>query len=281
MIPVRNLRFERRDDGVLVITIDRPERLNALSVALKRDFTETIRQIQFDDTVRVIVITGAGRAFCAGDDISGSDPLAEQPSIVPSLPDGPRSPIRTYARVRNHSQPLIRALRELDKLTIAAVNGPAIQSGLSLALACDFRVASDQARFGSATLRYGFLPDEGGHYLLLQHLGLARTIDFLMRNKIVEAQTAHDLGFVSEVVPPEELLDRACALAAELAAGPQVAMRMLKRAIYNVADQGLASALDDIASKSSMSDYHPDAADSRAAFREKRPPRFNQWLEEQ
>jgi 2-(1,2-epoxy-1,2-dihydrophenyl)acetyl-CoA isomerase len=278
MTSARNLELDRRDNGVAVLTIDRPDRLNALSVAVKRDLTEMLRQLQFDDAVRVVIITGSGRAFCAGDDISGVDPLAEKPSLVPELPSGPRNSIRTYARVRHHSQPLIRAVRELDKLTIAAINGPAVQTGLSLALACDFRIASSEARLGSATLRYAFLPDEGGHYLLLQHLGLARTMDFLMLNKIVDAGTALELGLVSEVVSPAELIPRAIELADSLADGPQVAMRMLKRAIYNAADHHLVAALDDIASKSSMTDYHPDAADSRAAFREKRTPRFNEWL---
>ncbi len=107
----------------------------------------------------------------------------------------------------------------------------AIQTGLSLALACDFRIASTEAKLGSATLRFGFLPDEGGQFLLVQLIGVAKTMDFLMRKRIVSAAEAFELGLVHEVVPPAELERRAMALARELAEGPQVAMRMLKRSI--------------------------------------------------
>ena len=171
-------------------------------------------------------------------------------------------------------------MRNLDKLTIAAVNGVAIQTGLSLALACDFRIASTEAMLGSATLRFGFLPDEGGQFLLVQLIGVAKTMDFLMRKRIVSAAEALELGLVHEVVPPSELMLRAMDLARELAEGPQVAMRMLKRSIYNAAEMTFAQALDEIAAKTAVSDHHPDAAEGVKAFQEKRAPRFNRWIEE-
>ena len=133
---------------------------------------------------------------------------------------------------------------------------------------------------GSATLRFGFIPDEGGQYLLVQHMGVARTMDFLMRKRIVSAQEALELGLVHEVVPPEALDERAMELAHELAEGPQVAMRLLKRSIYNAAELTLAQAMDEIASKTAISDHHPDSREGVRAFREKRAPRFNRWLEE-
>ena len=264
--------------GIAVIRFNQPERLNGSTQDSKRDLVETLIQAQMDDAVRVVVITGSGRAFCAGDDMTGR-PLPEAPALVPPIFHGHREPIGTYNGLRHLSQPVQVAIRNLDKLCIAAVNGLAIQTGLSLALACDFRIASDQARMGSATLRFGLLPDEGGQFLLVQLMGVARTMDFLMRKRIVTAAEALDLGLVHEVVPHEELLPRAMALATELANGPQVSMRLLKRSIYNAAEMTFAHALDEIAAKTAISDHHPDAREGSSAFREKREPHFNAWLE--
>ncbi len=171
-------------------------------------------------------------------------------------------------------------MRALDKLTIAAINGVAIQTGFSLALCCDFRIAAAGAKLGSATLRFGLLPDEGGQHLLVQHLGLARALDFLMRKRIVSAEEACDLGLVHEVVKPDALESSAMALARELAEGPQVSMRLLKRSVYNAAELTWDQALDEIAAKTAVSDHHPDAREGVAAFRDKRAPRFNAWLDD-
>jgi len=264
--------------GIALIRFNQPERLNGSTQDIKRDIVETLIQAQMDDAVRVVVITGSGRAFCAGDDMTGR-PLPDAPALVPPIYHGHREPIGTYNGLRHLSQPVQVAIRNLDKLCIAAVNGLAIQTGLSLALACDFRIASDQARLGSATLRFGLLPDEGGQFLLVQLMGVAKTMDFLMRKRIVTAAEALDLGLVHEVVPHEDLLPRAMALATELANGPQVSMRLLKRSIYNAAEMTFAHALDEIAAKTAISDHHPDAREGSSAFREKREPHFNAWLE--
>lgn len=232
-----------------------------------------------DDAVRVVVFTGSGRAFSAGDDISGrAVGYAGAQRLLPDLPHGHQNPIGTYAGLRALSQPLNLAVRNLDKLTIAAINGVAIQTGLTLALACDFRLAASDARLGSGTLRFGLLPDEGGQFLLVQILGVAKAMEFLMRNRIVSAEEALALGLVHEVTPPEELMPRTLELATELAHGPQVAMRLLKRAIYSAAETTFVQALEDIATKAAVTDYHPDACEGGTAFREKRAPRFNQWL---
>jgi 2-(1,2-epoxy-1,2-dihydrophenyl)acetyl-CoA isomerase len=119
------------------------------------------------------------------------------------------------------------------------------------------------------------MPDEGGHFLLLQMMGLPKTMDFLMRNRIVSGEEAATMGLVHEVVPPEQLMDRSLELARELAAGPQVAMRLLKRSVYLAAEQTFAHALEDIAARTAVSDHHPDAREGIAAFKEKRKARFN------
>lgn len=272
----RGFEVALHDPGIALITFNQPDRLNGMTQGLKRDLVEVLTEAQMDDSVRVIVLTGAGKAFSAGDDISGrrlNGTAAKQ--LVPDIGTGHRDPIGTYSALRAISQRLNWTVRELDKLTIAAINGFAIQTGMSLALSCDFRIASEDARIGSGTLRFGLMPDEGGQFLLVQILGVARAMDFLMRNRIVTGKEAYDLGLVHEVVPSDLLLDRALELARELADGPQVAMRMLKRSIYNAAEMSFAGALDDIAAKTAVTDHHPDAREGMAAFREKRKARFN------
>jgi 2-(1,2-epoxy-1,2-dihydrophenyl)acetyl-CoA isomerase len=270
-------RVETRDAGVLVVTLCRPARLNALTQAMKRDLIELMTAAQMDDAVRVVVFTGEGKAFCSGDDLGGYS--NDKPASVPAISGGHGTPIGTAQALRIYSQALNLAVRNLDKITIAAINGPAIQTGLSLALSCDFRIGSSQARLGSATLRFALLPDEGGHALLVQHLGLAGALDFMLRKRIVGAQEALALGLLTEVTTPEDLMPRTLALAGEMANGPQVAMRMLKRSIYNAAESSFVQALDDIAVRTAVTDHHPDARDGARSFAEKRAPRFNAWLE--
>jgi 2-(1,2-epoxy-1,2-dihydrophenyl)acetyl-CoA isomerase len=276
----RGFEVALHDPGIALITFNQPERLNGMTHHMKRDLVETLLQAQMDDTVRVVVFAGSGRAFSAGDDISGR-PAGDGSvqALVPHIPPGHHNPTGTYNGLRAFSQPLNMAVRNLDKLTVAALNGVAIQSGFSLALACDFRIASTEARLGSATLRFGLLPDEGGQFLLVQLMGVAKTMDFLMRRRIVSASEALELGLVHEVVPADQLSTRTMELARELANGPQVAMRMLKRSIYNAAEMTFTQALDEIAAKTAVSDHHPDAQEGVKAFQEKRPPRFNRWLE--
>ena len=269
---------ELRDPGIAWIQFNTPERLNGLTQAIKRDLVETILQAQMDNAVRVLVVTGKGRAFCAGDDISGQGKAIGGERLVPSIPPGHDSDIGTYEGLRHLSQTLNTALRSCDKISIAAVNGVAIQTGMSLALACDFRIAATSARLGSATLRFGLLPDEGGQYLLVQLMGVAKTLDFLLNKRIAGAAECLDLGLVHEVVDDAELETRAMAFATELANGPQVATRLLKRSVYNAWDMTWEQSLDEIAAKTAISDHHPDAREGGTAFREKRAPEFNRWL---
>jgi len=269
-----------RDPGIAWFQFNTPERLNGMTTAIKRDLIEAVTQAQMDNRVRVLVFTGTGRAFCAGDDLKAyrSAELGGTP-LVPDIPPGHDSAIGTYNGLRTISQQLNTTVRNLDKLTIAAINGVAIQTGFSLALSCDFRIAADSARMGSATLRFGLLPDEGGQYLLVQTLGVAKTLEFLMKKRIVTASEALDLGLVHEVVPAAELEQAALDWAVELASGPQVSMRLLKRSVYNAAELTWSQALDEIAAKTAISDHHADAREGVAAFREKREPSFNAWLE--
>lgn len=272
--------LEMHNLGIALITFNRPEMLNAFTHWCKRDLLEVLAQAQMDDSVRVVVFTGEGKAFVAGDNLDSSrvqyDP---EKAEVPDMPRGHYDAQSTYTGLRWLSQPINQAIRNFDKLTIAAINGFAIQTGLSLALSCDFRLASTSAKLGSGTLRFALLPDEGGQFLLVQLLGVAKAMDFLMRNRIVNAEEALELGLVSEVLAPEKLVPAALELAGELAEGPQIAMRQLKRSIYNAAEQTFAHALDDIATRAAMTDWQADAREGVKAFNEKRKPRFNQWLD--
>jgi 2-(1,2-epoxy-1,2-dihydrophenyl)acetyl-CoA isomerase len=269
----------RKDPGIAWIQFSTPERLNGMTTGIKRDLIEVITQAQMDNTVRIVVFTGSGRAFCAGDDLKAyRDADLGGTPLVPDIPPGHDNALGTYNGLRTISQRLNTAIRGLDKLSVAAINGVAIQTGFSLALACDFRIAARGARMGSATLRFGLLPDEGGQYLLVQLLGVAKTMDFLMRKRIIEADEALELGLVHEVVEPAELDARTLELATELADGPQVSMRLLKRSIYNAAELSLEQSMDEIAAKTAISDHHPDAREGVSAFREKRDATFNQWI---
>ena len=270
--------LEIEDPGIVVITFDNPDTLNASTAPMKRDLVEVLTQAQMDDRVRVVVFTGKGPAFWAGDDLSGTTPDRSD-AEMPPIYGGHHDAMGTYNGLRVISQAVNTAVRNLDKLTIAAINGFAIQTGFSLALACDFRIAARSAKMGSATLRFGLLPDEGGQFLLVQHLGVAKAMDFMMRKRIISADAAFELGLLNEVVDDDALMPATLELAVELANGPQAAIRMLKRSIYLATEQTWAHSLEDIAARTAVTDHHPDAREGGLAFTEKRTPSFNAALD--
>ena len=269
------------DPGIALITFNQPERLNGMTQDMKRDLIEVLLQAQMDDAVRVVVFTGSGRAFSAGDDLTGRPvDFGDAQSLAPEIAPGHQNPIGTYEGLRMLSQSLNVAVRNLDKLTIAAINGVAIQTGLSLALSCDFRIASTEARLGSGTLRFGLMPDEGGQFLLVQLIGVAKTLDFLMRSRIVSGQEAFELGLVHEAVAPEQLMERAMALARSWPTARR--SRCACSSDRSTTPPSRRSRTRSMTSpaKTAISDHHLDAREGVAAFREKRPPKFNRWLEE-
>ena len=280
----RGFEVTMHEPGIALLTFNEPDRLNGMTFHMKRDLVESINQAQMDEAVRVLVFTGSGRAFSAGDDISGRPPSEAGKALVPDIPHGfcsaKHHALGTYNGLRVLSQSVNLAIRNLDKLTVAAINGYAIQTGLSLALSCDFRLASKDAKLGSATIRFGLQPDEGGHYLLVELLGVAKAMEFLMLKRIVSGAEALELGLVHQVTESEDLMERTMAFAEDLANGPQVAMRLLKRSIYNAARMTFEQSMDDIATKTAISDVQADAREGVKAFQEKRRPKFNAWLEE-
>lgn len=280
----QGFKIEIQGSGIALISFTNPQRLNAMSSATVRDLSEVLTLAQFDDDVRVIVLTGTGKGFVAGVNNSAAssqkNAKPEDPTIVPKLPHARHQPINSISMLSHLAQEPVRALRRLDKLTIAAVNGFAIQLGLSLVLACDFAVAARSAQLGSATLRMGWQPDEGGHWLLVQHIGVKRTLDFLMNKRIVTAEKALELGLINDVVDDEELLSHSIDIAEQFANGPQAAMRALKKAVYNAAEMSFDQAGEDIATKTAITDYHQDAIDGAPAFFRKEKAVFNKWLDD-
>jgi 2-(1,2-epoxy-1,2-dihydrophenyl)acetyl-CoA isomerase len=260
------IRFEREDGA-----------LNGFTAASKRDLTDLMLELNIRGDIRVVVFSGSNNSFSAGDDFKNFYSEAHWKNARSRSLNSDRRPdeLGLYNRLRLSSQKLTAAVYESDLVTIAAIDGVCIQSALSLALACDFRIASKRARLGSGTLRFGFQPDENGHYLLVRQIGPSRALEFLLDSKILAADTALAWGMVNEVVEVGEIEDHVMEMARRYANGPQVAMRMLKRAIYRAYETDFHGAGEDIALRTAISDHNADVSEGVAAWVEKRPPHFN------
>lgn len=252
-----------KEDHVSTITLNRPEKMNAYTHLLLQEMLDAIDDVRQDDDIRVLIITGAGRAFCSGFDLS-------RPSDEP-----PRQrQLDSFTFERDGFHKLLLSLRSLDKPTIAAINGAAVSAGCSLALACDFRIASDLARIGDGSLRFGFVPDEGQAYLLLRIIGLEKTLELILLRKILDAKEAERIGLVGRVVPHAELASQARQMALEIAEGPPVANRLSKRAIYKQLDMDFETALEDIGLAAQIVNKMEDTREGVSAFFAKRKPVF-------
>src|SRR5262245_34509824 len=206
-------------DRIATITLNRPEKLNALSADLTAGVAEYIDRAWTDEGVRVVVITGAGRGFCSGQDLSGGRSIAErddQPDRPPSVADR-RNNLRGVQRIG-------RAVQQLDKPYIAAVNGPAAGAGMDLASMADIRFAARDAKFTQAYSRNAIIPGNGGCYFLPRIVGMAKALELLWTSRTVGAEEALALGYVSRVVDTDALMQETLAFAQELAAGPPVAI---------------------------------------------------------
>jgi len=255
---IEGLRVEV-EGPVATLTLDRPEALNALTVPVKVALREALESIADDRAVRAVILTGAGRAFCAGQD------LAEraQPDAAP-----------LDIEVRERYNPIVRLLRSMGQPVIAAVNGVAAGAGASLAFACDLRIASESARFMLAFGRIGLVPDSGASWFLPRLVGPAKAAELALLNDPIEAADALRLGLVSKVVAADELLPEARALAARLADGAPLAMSLTKQLLGRSLAIDLDEALEGEAKLQGIAGASADHAEGLAAFREKRPPRF-------
>ena len=242
-------------DGVATLTLNRPDALNALNATLRGELLTTLKAIARDDAVRCVVLTGAGRAFCAGADLRGG------------------SGEREFRRVlTSQYNPLIRALRDLPKPVVAAVNGVAAGAGMSLALAADLVVAAEEARFVPAFGRIGLVPDSGLTRTLVRTLGRHRAIAILVAGEPLGAAEARAAGLVMRVVPAADLSAAAVELARELAAGPTRAISLTKRLVNAAEDDDLDASLAGEAALQDVAGRTKDHAEGVAAFAEKREP---------
>ena len=247
------------DGPVATITIDRPEALNALTVPVKVALREALERLAVDRAVRAVILTGAGRAFCAGQDLAER----EQPDAAP-----------LDVELRERYNPIILALRAMGQPVIAAVNGVAAGAGASIAFACDLRIAAEDARFVLAFGRIGLVPDSGATWFLPRLVGQARAAELALVGDPISADEALRIGLVSRVVPNDELLPQARALADRIAAGAPMAVALTKGALERAASIDLETALEGEAKLQGIAGASADHAEGLAAFREKRAPRF-------
>lgn len=252
-------------EGIARITLNSPKTLNGYHGPMIHEIIAAVDKTRFDDDVRVLIIGGTGRGFCAGGDISGS-------------PDS-RSrfeghPMEHLLEMRENFHQLVRSLRRFDKPVIASINGAAVAGGLTLALLCDFRIASDQARLGDTALKFGLLPDEGGAWLFPRAMGLANALKMTLLSEVYDANRAKELGLVHEVVPHAQLDAHVGEFARRLADGPPLAIRCAKRMMYKQQEMTLENALEDAALNVQITNPSQDVREGTRAFREKRKPNF-------
>ncbi len=249
------------DNGVATLTLHRPDVYNALNAQLFDDLMAALRQAERDAAVRCLVITGTGKAFCSGQD------LREVP-----LDDSAATMIGD--RLRTRYNPLVLKLRTLGKPVIAAVNGVAAGAGLSLALACDLRIATADALFSAAFVKIGLIPDCGMTYFLPRLVGPSRALRLAFSGETIDAATALAWGLVEEVAPPEGFHAAVAALTSSLASGPAVALSLIKRSFIHADGSTLEQTLEYEAQAQQIAGAHPDFPEGVAAFRAKRPAQF-------
>ncbi len=252
----------QKEDGVVTITLNRPGRLNAFSAAMREGLKRVIREARVDDEAKVLIFTGAGRGFCSGADV-GADAPRE---------DGKPIPRWQFMEPRYS---WVNEMRSLDKPIIAAVNGVAAGGGFSIALACDIRIASEEAKFVSAFVRRGLIPDTCATYFLPRIVGTARALELMWSGDSIDAKEAERIGLVNKVVPPDNLMKVAREFAVRLAKGPSVAIELTKRAVY----AGLES---DLQTQGVYEHYLQflfinetyDRKEGMLSFQQKRPPEW-------
>ncbi len=254
-----------KEDRIATITLNRPEKLNAYSEVMVHEIIAALADARDDDDCRVVIITGTGRGFCSGGDIS-------RDFQYPARYLG--HPMESMLEMRENMHQLVVLLRRFDKPTIAAVNGAAVAGGLTLALCCDFRIAAESARLGDTSLKFALIPDEGGAYLFPRFLGLEKALKMSLLSEVYSASQARDLGLVTDVVPDEDLMATARAWATRLAEGPPIAIRTTKRMMYKQESMNLENALEDAALGTMVVNYCEDVKEGTAAFHEKRKPNF-------
>ena len=247
-------------EGVLTRTLNRPEALNSFNVEMKESLLAAFKDAARDKSVRVVVVTGAGRAFSAGQDLKERQ--------APGVAD-----LGTELRARYN--PIVLAMRKLEKPVIGAINGVAAGAGISVALACDIRIAADNASFIEVFARVGLVPDTGSTWFLPRLVGYAKAAEMMFTTDPVDAATAERIGLVNKVVPADQLMQETRALATRLAQAAPLALGLAKRALNRALEAGLEEQLEYEAQLQSIAGRSKDHAEGVAAFVEKRSARFS------
>jgi 2-(1,2-epoxy-1,2-dihydrophenyl)acetyl-CoA isomerase len=249
-----------KKDGVAVITLNRPNQLNALNMPIREELKAAFEDVNKDDEIGAVVLRGAGRSFCAGGDIS---------TLGESEPNTGRKRLRNI-------HPLLRGIMDLDKPVICAVQGHAVGGGLGLALAGDLVIAAEDAKFCCSFVKIGLVPDWATFYMLPRLVGLAKAREMALMATVVDAKTALDWGLVSRVVPNDQLLDEAMKTAKRLAAGPRTAIALCKQIMAKSLDMNLEEVLGYEAFAQDLCMQTKDHREGIQAFKEKRKPVYNQ-----
>lgn len=249
-------------DGVATITLNRPEKLNAFGGTMREELIEALDAAATDATIGCVVITGAGRGFCAGGDIDAMLRMQQEGDAA------------SFGSLLEAGRAVATRLRAMPKLAVAMVNGVAAGAGCNLALACDYRIASAEATLGQTFVRIGLHPDWGGSFFLPRLVGPSRALELMASGRMVAAEEALAIGMVDRVVPADRLASETLAFARAIAAGPRSAIAAIKKAVH-------ASAANDLDAQLALEIAHQQAAfasnearEGIAAFLEKRAPRF-------
>jgi 2-(1,2-epoxy-1,2-dihydrophenyl)acetyl-CoA isomerase len=261
------IKYEVGGDFVGRITLDRPDAKNALTIEMRDAIVDSVRDARDDPDVRALLITGPGDAFCAGMDLSAS--------TVAKASEPDYQTRSTSEALRVGVQAFIRELWELDKPTVACVNGAAVGPGAHLALACDFVLVHDRTRFLWSFAKWGLVVDAGGAYLLPRLVGLPRAKAMVMLGEGATGQEAVDLGLAYRCVAEEELAGVASELAARLAAGPTRSLGLSKRLLNETFETDLAHSLELVGAYQSLAATSSDLAEGMAAFKDRRDPNFS------
>ncbi|MDH6291273.1 enoyl-CoA hydratase/isomerase family protein [Rhodococcus opacus] len=249
------------DGAVATILLNRPHRKNAFTLEMVDEWAAALKSAAADDRVRVVVVTGAGDAFCSGVDLD-------------AFKGETRGPLQEKELLTDRVHQVAHAMAALPKPVIAVVRGVAVGAGMDMSLMCDIRLAGRSARFSEGYIRVGLVPGDGGCYYLPRIIGVANALRLLWTGEFVDADRALALGLVSEVHDDESVLGEAYALAETIAARAPIAVEVIKRSVYQGLDQSLTSALDSISSHQAVVLSTQDSAEAFAAFTERRDPVF-------
>jgi enoyl-CoA hydratase/carnithine racemase len=248
-------------DHVAIITLNRPKAKNAFSIEMITLWNEYLKSARNDNNVRVIILTGKGDTFCSGGDIQ-------------EMAEGKLQSWDMKKFLWEGVHRIVLRLEDLDKPVISAINGAAMGAGMDMAIMCDIRICSDRARLAESYINIGVVPGDGGAYFLPRLAGISKALELLLTGDVINPDEALKLGIVNRVVPHDHLMDEAFVLAEKIAEKPPLAVRMIKRAVYQAQTSSLRSHLDYISSQLALLTETEDHIEAAKAFLEKRKPVF-------